>query len=115
MLTALADMLNIQLERIAIDTANSGADGLARAERHRYHIILCDVRMPGIHGLSLLPRLKAIAPDSAIIMTGHGDESTRRTALGRGAVELIRKPFDRPPLVRTLKQVLQAQQKVAVH
>jgi len=114
LLTALADMLNIQLERIAIDTANSGADG--RAERHRYHIILCDVRMPGIYGLSLLPRLKAIAPDSAIIMmTGHGDESTRRTALGRGAVELIRKPFDRPALVRTLKQVLQAQQKVAVH
>jgi Response regulator containing CheY-like receiver, AAA-type ATPase, and DNA-binding domains len=109
LLTALADTLKIRLERLVIETATNGTDGLARAEQSRYNIILCDVSMPEINGLSLLPRLKKASPDSVIIMmTGHGDESTRRTALGLGAVELIRKPFDRPALVRTLKQVLQA-------
>jgi CheY-like chemotaxis protein len=111
LLTALADTLKLRLEGIVIDTANSGSDGTARAERNNYNIILCDVSMPDIDGLSLLPQLKKISPDSIIIMmTGHGDESTRRTAACLGALELIHKPFDRPSLVRTLKQALQAQQ-----
>lgn len=41
------------------------------------------------------------------MMTGLGEEFTERTILGLGALELIRKPFGRPALVRTLKQVLQ--------
>jgi DNA-binding response OmpR family regulator len=51
LLTALADTLKIRLERIVIDTSNSGADGLARAKRNHYNIILCDVSMPDIDGL----------------------------------------------------------------
>ena len=111
LLTALADTLNFRIKGILIDTVDSGTDGLARAERTRYDVILCDVSMPDIDGLALLPRLKTISPNSGIIMmTGHGDESTRRTAACLGAVDLIHKPFDRPSLVRTLKQILQAQQ-----
>jgi DNA-binding NtrC family response regulator len=110
LLTALADTLKIRLEHIVIDTASSGADGFAQAESNRYNIILCDISMPDLNGLALLPRLKKIAPDSAIIMmTADGEESTRRTAASLGAFELIHKPFDRPALVRALKQVLQAQ------
>jgi DNA-binding NtrC family response regulator len=66
--------------------------------------------MPDLNGLALLPRLKKIAPNSAIIMmTADGKESTRRTAACLGALALIQKPFDRPALVHTLMQVLQAQ------
>jgi DNA-binding NtrC family response regulator len=58
----------------------------------------------------LLPQLKKIAPNSSIIMmTGHGDESTRKTAASLGALELLHKPFDRYSLVVTLKQVLETQ------
>ncbi|HKN87271.1 MAG TPA: response regulator [Nitrospiraceae bacterium] len=111
LLTALADTLKIRLERTIIDTADNGTEGLARAERNRYNVILCDISMPDIDGLSLLPQLKDVSPHSGIIMmTGHGDESTRRTAACLGAVDLIHKPFDRPSLVRTLKQILQTQQ-----
>ena len=58
LLTAPADTLKLRLEGIVIDTANSGSDGMARAERNHYNIILCDVSMPDIDGLSLLPQLK---------------------------------------------------------
>jgi DNA-binding NtrC family response regulator len=110
LLTALADTLKIRLERIVIDTSNSAADGLARPKRNHYNIILCDVSMPDIDGLCLRPELKKIAPNSSIIMmTGHGDESTRKTAASLGALELIHKPFDRHSLVGTLKQVLETQ------
>jgi CheY-like chemotaxis protein len=61
LLTALADTLKIRLERIVIDTSNSAADGLARPKRNHYNIILCDVSMPDIDGLCLLPQLKKIA------------------------------------------------------
>jgi CheY-like chemotaxis protein len=102
--------LKLRLAGIVVETATSGAEGFERAERLAYNIILCDISMPDIDGLSLLPRLKQIAPDSAIMMmTAHGEESVQRTALRLGALELIRKPFDRASLVRTLKQVLQAQ------
>jgi DNA-binding NtrC family response regulator len=108
LLTALADTLKIRLGHIVIDTANTGADGLAQAESNRYNIILCDISMPDLNGLALLPQLKKITPDSAIIMmTADGEESIRRTAACLGALALIHKPFDRP--ARTLKQVLQAQ------
>jgi DNA-binding response OmpR family regulator len=110
LLAALTDTLKLRLAGIVVETATSGAEGFERAERLAYNIILCDISMPDIDGLSLLPRLKQIAPDSAIMMmTAHGEESVQRTALRLGALELIRKPFDRASLVRTLKQVLQAQ------
>jgi DNA-binding NtrC family response regulator len=110
LLEALADTLRTTLWLVVIETANSGSGGLQCAQRHPYDIILCDVSMPDINGLALLPMLKDIAPDSAIIMmTGNGEESTRRTAARLGALDLIYKPFDRPTLVSTLKQVLQAQ------
>jgi DNA-binding NtrC family response regulator len=49
-------------------------------------------------------------PNSSIIMmTGHGDESTRKTAAPLGALESIHKPVDRSSLVGTVKQVLQTQ------
>jgi hypothetical protein len=51
LLTALADTLKIRLERIVIDTSNSGTDGLARVKRNHYNIILGNVSMPAIDGL----------------------------------------------------------------
>jgi len=57
--------LKIQLEQIVIDTSTSGVGGLARAKLNHYNIILCDVSMPDIDGLCLLPQLKKVAPNSS--------------------------------------------------
>lgn len=62
LLTALADTLKLRLEHTVIDTANSGVDGFAQAESNRYNIILCDISMPDLNGLALLPRLKRSPP-----------------------------------------------------
>ena len=110
LLEALADTLRIKLFRVVIAAANNGAEGLSRAGSDCYDIILCDVSMADINGLTLLSKLKHIGPDSAIIMmTGEGEESISRMALRLGAIERINKPFDRLTLVRILKEVLQAQ------
>lgn len=58
-------------------------------------LILSDINMPGMSGLELLPKAKAIRPDVPIIMiTAYGDVETKRRALESGAEALLTKPID---------------------
>jgi CheY-like chemotaxis protein len=58
-------------------------------------LILSDINMPGMSGLELLPRAKALRPDVAVIMiTTYGDAETKRKALENGAEALLTKPID---------------------
>jgi CheY-like chemotaxis protein len=58
-------------------------------------LILSDINMPGMSGLELLPKAKAMRPDVPIIMiTAYGDAETKRQALERGAEALLTKPID---------------------
>ena len=58
-------------------------------------LILSDINMPGMTGLELLPKAKALRPDVPIIMiTAYGDAETKRRALDGGAEALLTKPID---------------------
>jgi CheY-like chemotaxis protein len=58
-------------------------------------LILSDINMPGMTGLELLPKAKAMRPDVPIIMiTAYGDPDTKRRALENGAETLFTKPID---------------------
>jgi CheY-like chemotaxis protein len=58
-------------------------------------LILSDVNMPGMNGLELLPKAKAMRPDVPVIMiTAYGDAETKRSALEGGAEALLTKPID---------------------
>ena len=58
-------------------------------------LILSDINMPGMSGLELLPKAKALRPDVPIIMiTAYGDAETERQALENGAEALLTKPID---------------------
>ena len=58
-------------------------------------LILSDINMPGMSGLELLPKAKALRPDVPVIMiTAYGDEDTKRKALEGGAETLLTKPID---------------------
>jgi DNA-binding response OmpR family regulator len=58
-------------------------------------LILSDINIPGMSGLELLPRAKALRPDVAVIMiTTYGDAETKRKALENGAEALLTKPID---------------------
>ncbi len=58
-------------------------------------LILSDINMPGMSGLELLPKAKALRPDVPVIMiTAYGDAETKRRALERGAEALFTKPID---------------------
>ena len=58
-------------------------------------LILSDINMPGMSGLELLPKAKALRPDVPVIMiTAYGDAETKRKALEAGAEALFTKPID---------------------
>jgi len=58
-------------------------------------LILSDINMPGMSGLELLPKVKAVRPDVPVIMiTAYGDADTRRKAIESGADALYTKPID---------------------
>ena len=58
-------------------------------------LILSDINMPGMSGLELLPKAKALRPDVPVIMiTAYGDAETKRRALENGAEALFTKPID---------------------
>jgi CheY-like chemotaxis protein len=58
-------------------------------------LILSDINIPGISGLELLPKAKALRPDVPVIMiTAYGDAETKRKALENGAEALLTKPID---------------------
>ena len=58
-------------------------------------LILSDINMPGMTGLELLPKARAVRPDVPVIMiTAYGDAETKRKALEGGAEALFTKPID---------------------
>jgi CheY-like chemotaxis protein len=58
-------------------------------------LILSDINMPGMSGLELLPKAKALRPDVPVIMiTAYGDAETKRKALQHGAEAFLTKPID---------------------
>ena len=89
---------DIRAGRFTMDFAQSASAALARianAGDQSLILILSDINMPGMSGLELLPKAKAMRPDVPIIMiTAYGDAETKRQALERGAEALLTKPID---------------------
>jgi CheY-like chemotaxis protein len=89
---------DLRAGRFTMDFAQSGDMALQHitdAAGVSIILILSDINMPGMSGLELLPKAKAMRPDVPIIMiTAYGDAETKRKALESGAEALLTKPID---------------------
>ncbi len=69
-------------------------------------VILSDINMPGMDGLSLLRELKQRWPELPVMtVTAYGDDQRRRLAAEYGAMEFITKPVDLDLFKRQLRQL----------
>jgi CheY-like chemotaxis protein len=76
-------------------SAPAALERITDAEGRSIILILSDINMPGMNGLELLPKAKAVRPDVPVIMiTAYGDAETKRKALENGAEALFTKPID---------------------
>lgn len=91
-------------EGYEVDVAEDGAQGCAMAEKEKYNVIFCDIKMPGMDGLEVLDKLKDMGIDSAVVMiSGHGDIDTAVECIKKGASDYISKPLDLNRILITLK------------
>jgi DNA-binding NtrC family response regulator len=78
-----------------VECAENAKKALSILESDDYDIILADIKMPGMDGLEMLRRIKALKKDSiVIVMTAFATVSTAVMALKDGAFDYVTKPFD---------------------
>jgi len=101
-------------EGYTVVVAPDGQAALERLQAGGIDLVLSDLRMPGLTGLELLPRAKAVAPDVDFVMlTAFGTVEEAVKAMKEGATDFLTKPFQRAQLVKVVGQALERRALIA--
>ena len=90
----------------AVESADNGPDAIAAFRRTRPDLVLLDIRMPGMDGVAILERLRALAPTPVIMVTANEDVALAQRTLQLGAFDYVSKPFDFVHLDRAVTAAL---------
>jgi len=86
-----------------VEVALSGAEAVERVARQRADLVLLDITMPGMGGLEVLQRIKAIDDTIPVVMaTANADEGLAQSTLALGAFDYLMKPFEFARLAKTI-------------
>jgi len=81
-------------ENYQVDTSLSGREGLAKALKGAYDLVLTDIRMPDIGGMRVLRDVKRAKPKlPVVIITGYATVRSAVQAMKLGAADYLEKPF----------------------
>ena len=86
----------------------SAEDGLRMARENSFDLIVLDVRLPGIDGITALPELRKLTNAAIIVMTAHGTLSTAVSVVQEGAFEYLPKPFELDHVTKIAERALAA-------
>ena len=90
------------------DTASNAQEGIDKLKTQVFDLVICDIRMPGGNGVSLLKHIKNNYPDTAVIMlTAVYEVQTAVECLRAGASNYLIKPVDLPSLNFSVKEALE--------
>jgi DNA-binding NtrC family response regulator len=79
--------------RCDVEAVANGEDALKAVEMHSYDVLLLDLRMPGMDGISVLKAVKKVAPESeVIVITGYPTLESAKEAVQLGASDYLAKP-----------------------
>lgn len=95
----------LELEDYDVSLFSSAKPALDIIDNHYTGVIISDINMPGIDGLTFLKRALAIDPElSIILLTGHGDITMAVDAMRIGAYDFLEKPFSTETLLDVVKR-----------
>ncbi len=107
--TGLCELVEqyLALDGYQFSAAHDGRQGLELAARGGYQLILLDIMLPGMDGLSVLKSLRASQHYCPVLMlTARGDDVDRIVGLELGADDYLAKPFNPRELVARIKAIL---------
>ena len=99
---------HIRSGRYGFEFAGNGIEALEKLTEHGdIDIVLSDINMPKMDGLSLLQQIPKVDPDiRSVIVSAYGDMENIRTAMNRGAFDFVTKPIDFTDLQVTIERTL---------
>lgn len=96
----------LERDGYVVETVGDGRTALDRALAEPPDLVVLDLMLPGIDGLEVCRRLRALAPVPIVILTARGQESDRIIGLELGADDYVAKPFSTKELVARVRAVL---------
>jgi DNA-binding NtrC family response regulator len=106
------DLLQQILEREGYEVAiaANGQEALALLRQETFHVVLTDLKMPGMTGVEVIRELKMLAPSTmGIIHTAYGSVETAVEAMRAGAYDYVTKPVRRDELLVVIQRALEFQ------
>ena len=98
---------NLEIEGFQVVTAESGAEALEHLAQQPFVLMVCDVRMPGLSGVEVVPRALQLDSELAIMMlTAVNDAPTATEALSHGAMDYLMKPVELADLEQAIERAL---------
>jgi DNA-binding response OmpR family regulator len=96
----------LERDGYTVETVADGRTALDRALAEPPDLVVLDLMLPGIDGLEVCRRLRALAPVPIVILTARGQENDRIVGLDLGADDYVAKPFSTKELVARVRAVL---------
>ena len=91
-----------------------GDDGLARAIKDSFNLVITDLKLPGLNGLELVRQLHTAKPRLPIILvTAFGTTETAIEAMKVGAYDYLLKPFDIPQLIELVRKAADSNRRMS--
>jgi len=111
LLEALPETIRLRMPGTVVETCGSTAPALQQIAAVDYDAIVSDIKMPGMDGLGLLSQVRALRPDTPVLLiTGHGEHDLAIRSLRAGAYDYVQKPIDREYFVASLGRAIQVRQ-----
>src|SRR5881394_3745343 len=101
-------------EGYTVDTAASGGEAIDMFDGGAHHLVICDVQLPDMDGLTLLRHMKDAKPNAeVIVVTGYGTVQKAVEATKAGAFYFVEKPFDFEEIQPLVEKALERRELVA--
>src|SRR3954469_14848681 len=96
------------MDQYEVETACDGRSALEMLHERLFHLVITDLRMPGLSGIELLEAVRSERlPFGVIVLTAHGDTQVALDAMKAGADDFVTKPYDTDHLRFIVKRILE--------